>query len=123
MSAVRTILVLAIAASLALLPVAAYAAAMSMVQDDTQSTSMQMNASTDMSMDDCCPDHMNGAPSNTDAYKCPMGLCCAGSFVALADLGTVGFDVVSPRGNRIALPADQVISFRGGSAPFRPPRV
>ncbi len=117
----RTILAFVIAASLALLPAGASAAGFAMASGDAQS-SMHMGASTDMSMD-CCPDDMKGAPSHTDTYKCGMGLCCVGGSIALGDVGAIGFEVLSAAGRKLAIPADQTVTVRGGSPPFRPPRV
>ena len=74
---VRTILAFAIAVSLAMLPVGASAAGIATSLDDIQA-SIHMAGQADMSMDDCCPDDMNGKTSHTDGYKCGMGLCCVG---------------------------------------------
>ena len=122
MRLLRTLLAFAIAASLALLPVGASAAAFVMAQNDADAT-MQMDASADMSMHDCCPDNTKGAPSHTDGYKCPMGFCCAGGAIALDDVRPAAFEFLGAGARKLAIPADQVASFRGGSAPFRPPRV
>ena len=120
MRLVRTLLTFAIAASLALLPVGAPAAAFVMAQDDANAA-MQMDASA--SMHDCCPDDTKGAPSHTDGYKCPMGFCCAGGAMALDDVRPAAFEFLGVGARKLAIPADQVASFRGGSPPFRPPRV
>jgi hypothetical protein len=121
MRLVRTILAFAIAVSLVMLPLGASAAVLSMPTDDVR-TSMQMGASNDMSMD-CCPDDMKGAPTHTDGYKCNMGMCCIGGAVALGDVRSIAFHFLSVAATKIATPVDQVISSRGGSPPFRPPRV
>jgi len=125
MRLVRTILALAIAASLALLPVGASAAGLAMAPADA-GHGMHMDAAADMSatmsMDPCCPDDMNGTAPHTDGYKCAMGVCCAGA-VAMGAVEAVRFTLLSVGGSRIALPADQIVAFRGGSPPFRPPRV
>ncbi len=123
MRLVRTILALAIAASLALLPVGATAAGVGMASGNGQAGMHHMDASTDMSMDDCCPDGMKRAPSHTDGYKCNMGLCCVGGMAALADIRAAGAEFLPAAGSKLAIPADQIVSFRGGSPPFRPPRV
>jgi hypothetical protein len=117
---VRTILALAISASLVMLPLGASAASFAM-SGDTHS-SMQMDAANGMSMD-CCPDDMKGAPPHTHDYKCNMGFCCAGGIVALNAIRVASSVVLSAAGSRIAIPEDQIVSFRGGSPPFRPPRV
>jgi hypothetical protein len=119
---VRTILAFAIAVSLAMLPIGASAAGFAMSSDDMQPV-MQMAGSTDMSMDDCCPDDMKGTPSQTHGYKCGMGFCCVGGMVALGDVRATVFASLAAAASRIAIPADQVVSVRGGSPPFRPPRV
>ncbi len=112
MRLVRTILAFAIAVSLAMLPIGASAAGFGMPSDNMQ-PSMHMAGHTDMSMDGCCPDDRKGATSHTDGYKCGMGVCCVG--------GTVEF--LSVATSKMAIPADQVVSIRSGSPPFRPPRV
>lgn len=119
---VRTILAFAIAASLALLPVGASAAGVAMSSGDVHS-SMQMGASHEMSMDDCCPDDMKGAPSHANGYKCGMGFCCVGGLVTLGDVGKVRFELLPAVATSVAIPADQVLSSRGNNPPFRPPRA
>jgi hypothetical protein len=119
---VRTILAFAIAVSLAMLPIGASAAGLAMSSDDIQ-PSIHMAGGADMSMDDCCPDDMKGTTSHTDGYKCGMGFCCAGGTIALSDVRTLAFEFLAVTASKIAIPADQVVSFRGGSPPFRPPRV
>ena len=121
MRLVRTILAFAIAASLVMLPLGASAAGFVMPSGDAHS-GMQMDTADDMSMD-CCPDDMKGAPSHHHDYKCNMGLCCAGGAVALSDSRIMSSEILSTAGSKIAIPADQVVSFRGGSPPFPPPRV
>jgi hypothetical protein len=118
---VRTILAFAIATSLALLPVGASTAALAMVSGDAHS-SVQMGASDDMSMDDCCPDDMKGAPSHTDGYKCSMGFCCVSGAVAF-DIRALRFEFLSEAATKVAIPSDQVIPSAAGSPPFRPPRA
>jgi hypothetical protein len=118
---VRTILALTIAMSLAMLPVGASAAQRAMSSDDMQTT-MHMSGDADMSMDDCCPD-MKGSGSRTVGYKCGMGFCCVGGIVALGDVRPVAFECLAVVASKIAIPADQVVSYRGGSPPFRPPRI
>ena len=120
---VRTILAFAIAASLELLPVgASSAAAFAMVSGDAH-YGMQMGASDDMSMDDCCPDDMKSAPSHTDGYKCGMNFCCIGGAVALGDVRALRFEFLAAAATKVTIPADQFVPIRGGSPPFRPPRV
>jgi hypothetical protein len=76
-----------------------------------------------MSMDDCCPDDMKGKTSHTDDYKCGMGFCCVGGALALGDVRPLSFQFLAIAVSKIAIPADQVVSYRGGSPPFRPPRI
>ena len=122
MRLVRTILALAIAASLAMLPLGASAAGFAAAPVDMQS-SMHMAGHAGMSMDDCCPDDSKGKTSHTDFYKCGMGLCCIGGALALGDVRPIVFTFLALAVSKIAIPADQVVSFRGGSPPFRPPRI
>lgn len=121
MRLVRTILALVISASLAVLPLGASAAPFAASSGESHA-SMQMGAADGMSMD-CCPDDMKGAPSHNHDHKCNMGLCCAGGAVALGDARIMSSEILSAAGSKIAIPADQVLSFRSGSPPFRPPRV
>ncbi|TWA99440.1 hypothetical protein FBZ96_104415 [Bradyrhizobium stylosanthis] len=121
MRLVRTILAFAIAISLAMLPVGASASGLAMSPDDMQ-TAMQMAGGADMSMDECCPD-MKGTGSQPAGYKCGMGFCCVGGIVALGDVRPLAFAFPAVAAGSIAIPADQVVSVRRGSPPFRPPRV
>ena len=120
MRLVRTILALVIAASLTLLPIGTSTAGFMMGQDDAKA-SMHMGASTDMSMDDCCPDDIK-APARTDHYECPMGLCCAGA-IAIGDVRALGFEFLPSAVSGVRVVANQIIPIRSGSPPFRPPRV
>ncbi|MDE5440837.1 hypothetical protein GWG65_05085 [Bradyrhizobium sp. CSA207] len=119
---VRTILAFAIAVSLAMLPVGTSAASLAMASDDMQ-TSMHMSGDAAMSMDECCPDDMKGTNSLAGSYKCGMGFCCAGGMLALDDVRALDFVFLAIPASKVAIPADQVVSVRGGSPPFRPPRV
>ena len=118
---VRTILALAIAISLAMLPVGTSAAGLAMSPHDMQSA-MHMAGDVDMSMDDCCPD-MKGTGSHTGTSKCGMGFCCVGGIIALSDVRPVAFLYLAVAASKMAIPADQVVSFHDGSPPFRPPRI
>ncbi|MGL9622804.1 hypothetical protein QRQ56_33000 [Bradyrhizobium sp. U531] len=118
---VRTILAFAIAMSLAMLPVGASASHLAMSQDDMQVT-MQMGGGAEMSMDDCCAD-MKGPASNTDGDKCGMGFCCVGGIIALADVKPVAFESLAIVASTLPIPEDQVVTVRGASPPFRPPRI
>lgn len=120
MRIVRTILAFAIALSLAMLPAGVSASSLAMSSDDMQAA-MQMGGDGDMSMDDCCPD-MKGTGSDT-GYECGMGFCCVGGIVALADIRPLAFEFLAIAAGKTAIPADQVVSVRGGSPPFRPPRI
>jgi hypothetical protein len=122
MRLVRSILAFAIAVSLLMLPLAASAAGVAMSSDEMPA-SMHMAGHADMAMDDCCPDGMKGSTSHTNGSKCGMGFCCIGGALALGDVRPIAFDVLAVAASKIAIPADQVVSFRGASPPFRPPRV
>ncbi|MGJ4899146.1 hypothetical protein ACQR2B_29245 [Bradyrhizobium oligotrophicum] len=122
MRLVRTIFAFAIAVSLAMLPLGASAAGYATSSDDMHAT-MHMTGGDDMSMDDCCPDGMKGTTSHKDGYKCGMGFCCIGGTLALGEIRGLGFEFLFLPASKIAIPADQVVSYRGGSPPFRPPRV
>ena len=71
----RTILALAIAASLALMPLGGSAVAGPMSSGDAHFDT-GMGGSTDMSMDDCCPDDMQDIPGHSGSDKCGMAVCC-----------------------------------------------
>jgi hypothetical protein len=121
MRLVRTILAFAIAVSLAMLPLGASAAGQAMSPDDMK-VGMQMAEHADMSMDECCPDGMDGKTSHTDGYKCRMGVCCIGGAVAMGDVRPMPFGFFAVAASKVAIPANQVVDFRGASPPFRPPR-
>jgi hypothetical protein len=122
MRLVRTILALAIAVSLAMLPLGASASAGHAVPSDDIQAMMHMAGHADMSMDDCCPDDMKGSASHKDG-KCGMGFCCIGGALALDDVRPVTPAIFAVAASNIVIPADQVLSYRGGSPPFRPPRI
>ncbi|TPQ28554.1 hypothetical protein C2U70_29355 [Bradyrhizobium guangdongense] len=119
---VRTILAFAIAVSLAVLPLGASSAGYAMPSDDMQ-TSMHMADHGDMAMADCCPDEMQGTTSNSTGDKCRMGFCCIGGILVLGDVSPLAFGLLTLTASKIVIPADQVLLHRGGSPPFRPPRV
>lgn len=118
---VRTILALAIAVSLAMLPLGASASVGRAMPSDDMQAMMRMAGHADMSMDDCCPDDMKGTTSQHDD-KCGMGFCCIGGALALDDVRPVAPAIFAMVASKIAIPPDQVLSYRGGSPPFRPPR-
>jgi hypothetical protein len=128
MRLVRTMLVIAISAALALLPVGASAAGFAGAGDHGV-VAAQADGSTDMSiadmsmdemsMDDCCP-HAKANPC--DGTTCPLGFCVA-PCVGLADVSSLRFDFPAASANALPIPADQVASRYSGSPPFRPPRV
>lgn len=119
----RTILALAIVASLALLPMGAPAAAGILISSGDAHFSTEMGASTDMSMDDCCPDDMKDMPCPQGGNKCGTGIGCVGGTVALANVGTVGFRFLRRAATEVANPTDQIVPVRDGSPPYRPPRA
>jgi hypothetical protein len=125
---VRAILAFVIAAALAALPVGASGVAFATSPQSMPSSMhmhmhMDMDTGTDMSMRDCCPDGKTGAPFQTDDGKHHLGFCCDSGTVALGDVRAVAFEFSRAPSKKISIPADQVLSFRGGSPPFRPPRV
>lgn len=121
---VRTILAFAIAISLAMLPAGASASSLatSLAMSSDMQMAMPMGDDAEMAMDDCCPD-MKGTPAQTVGYKCGMGFCCVGGLVALDDVRPVAIGHFAVAASTIAIPDDQVVSVRGGSPPFRPPRI
>jgi len=119
MRLVRTILAFAVSAALVMFPLGASANGFAISSDESHS-SMQMDAATVMSMD-CCPDDMKG--SQTHEFKCNMGFCCASGVVALYGAQVPSSEIPFTAGRKIAIPADQIVAFRGRSPPFRPPRV
>ncbi|MGY8710507.1 hypothetical protein RAD16_32630 [Bradyrhizobium sp. 18BD] len=121
MRLVRTILAFAIAISLAMLPLGASAAVGHAMPSDEIQAAMHMADHGDMSMDNCCPDDMKGPVSHKDG-KCGMGFCCIGGALALSDVRAVTPTLFAVTASKIAIPADQVLSYCGGSPPFRPPR-
>lgn len=121
MRLVRTILALAIAISLAILPLGASAAVGHAMPSNDMQNAMHMADHGDMSMDDCCPDNMQGTASHKDG-KCGMGFCCIGGALALGDVRPGALALFAVAAAEIAIPADQVLSYCGGSPPFRPPR-
>jgi hypothetical protein len=133
MRLVRTILALAIALSLAMLPLGASTAGLGMadamqpgVQAETHAgepMGMHMASHAGMPMAECCPEDTKGAASHAGGDKCGMGFCCIGGAIALGDVRMPAFAFFAVTASRTAIPADQVVSFRGGSPPFRPPRI
>ncbi len=127
MRLVRMVMALMIALSLAMLPTAGLAVSVPDLksQPATEGMAKEMAMASELSgaMDECCPDHMKSAPSHTAGYKCNMGLCCAGGSLARGDVAPIGFVFLSASASKVAIPADQIVSVRGSSPPFRPPRV
>lgn len=121
MRLVRTILALAIAVSLAVLPLGASAAVGHAMPSNNMQNAMHMADHGDMSMDDCCPDAMKGTMSHKGG-KCGMGFCCVGGALAIGDVRPGALALFAVAAGEIAIPADQVLSYCGSSPPFRPPR-
>jgi hypothetical protein len=121
MRLVRTILAFAIVVSLAMLPMGASAAGYATSSDEMHAT-MHMAGDADMAIDNCCPDDMKGTTSKKDGYKCEMGFCCVGGALGFGEVRVLGFELFLLSASNIAIPADQVVFYRGGSPPFRPPR-
>jgi hypothetical protein len=121
MRLVRIILALAIAISVAMLPLGASAADSHPMSSNDMQNAMPMADHGDMSMDDCCPDNMKGTMSHKGG-KCGMGFCCVGGALAIGDVRPGALALFAVAAGEIAIPADQVLSYSGGSPPFRPPR-
>ena len=121
MRLIRTILALTIAISLAVLPLGASTSGAATSSNDMQ-PSMQMAGHDDTSTHDCCPGDADGKISHNDRYQCGMGFCCIGGVLTLGDVRPIAFGFLAIAARKIAIPADQVVSYRGGSPPFRPPR-
>lgn len=122
---IRTMLAIAIAASLALLPVGAAATGFAGAAGH-DAVAMQAASSTDMTMDDCCPDAKaspsKANPCQSNDGKCPLGFCVAPA-VGLGEIAAAGFDLPLLTATAVPIPADQVVIVHSGSPPFRPPRV
>nr|WP_245269468.1 hypothetical protein [Bradyrhizobium japonicum] len=103
-----------------MLPAGVSASSLAMSSD--MQMAMPIGGDAEMAMDDCCPD-MTGTPAQTIGYKCGMGFCCVGGLVALDDVRPVAVGYFAVAASTIAIPEDQVVSVRGGSPPFRPPRI
>ena len=121
MRLVRTILALAVAISLAMLPLGASATVGHAMPSNDMQNAMHMADHGDMAIDDCCPDNMKGTASHKDG-KCGMGFCCIGGTLALGDVRAGALALFAVAAGKIAIPDDQVLSYCGGSPPFRPPR-
>src|SRR6478609_70991 len=89
MRLVRAIVAIAVALSLAILPLGASAAGH--ISTNEMKAAMQMADHADMTMDDCCPHDMDGKTSTKDGYKCQMGFCCIGGALALGEVRPVSF--------------------------------
>ena len=121
MRLVRTILALAVAISLAMLPLGASVAVGHAMPSNNMQNAMHMADHGDMAIDDCCPDNMKGTASHKDG-KCGMGFCCIGGTLAHGDVRAGALALFAVAAAEIAIPTDQVLSYCGGSPPFRPPR-
>jgi hypothetical protein len=126
MHLVRTIMVLVIALSVAMLPTAGSAAFMlgSKAQGTSVDTPGEMAMPSEMpsAMDDCCPDHAKSESEDHSSHQCPVA-CCMGQLVSIADTAGFCLDFPIAAGTSLPIPADQVVPSRGGSPPFHPPRV
>ncbi|EAQ35732.1 hypothetical protein NB311A_04928 [Nitrobacter sp. Nb-311A] len=121
MRLVRIILALAVAISLAMLPLGASVAVGHAMPSNNMQNAMHMADHGDMSMDDCCPDNMQGTMSHKDG-KCGMGFCCIGGAFAIGDVRPGALALFAVAAAEIAIPVDQVLSSCVNSPPFRPPR-
>lgn len=125
MRLLRTMMALVIALSVAMLPAAgaAVSIAKSSPQAATEMMAEDMTMSSDMpSAMDCCPDSAKDKRCDHPNGQCPMAFCAAQSInLALATAFRFDFPLVA--GNPLPIPVDQVVTLRGSSPPFRPPRV
>lgn len=125
MRLLRTMMAVVIALSVAMLPAAG--AAVSIVKSSPQAATEMMAEDMTMSSDmpsamDCCPDSAKDKRCDHPNGQCPMAFCAAQSInLALATAFRFDFPLVA--GNPLPIPVDQVVTLRGSSPPFRPPRV
>ena len=122
---VRTIMVLAIALSVAMLPTAGSAAFMpgSKAQGTSADMPDEMAIPSKMSAaHDCCPDHAKSESKGRSSQQCPMA-CCAVQLVSIADAAAFHLDFPIAAGTSLSIPVDLVVASRSSSPPFRPPRV
>ncbi len=125
MRLLRTMMALVIALSVAMLPAAG--AAVSIVKSSPQVATEMMAEDMTMSSDmpsamDCCPDSAKDKRCDHPNGQCPMAFCAVQSInLALATAFRFDFPLVA--GNPLPIPVDQVVTLRGSSPPFRPPRV
>lgn len=126
MRLLRTVMVVMIALSVAMLPTAGSAAFMSgskaQAASGVMSGEMAMPPELSAAMHHCCPHHLKRNPAGHSSDQCPMAVCAAQAFVVT---GYTAFDFrrSNTAGRSLAIPADQVLSAHRGSPPFRPPRV
>jgi hypothetical protein len=121
---VRTIVVLVIALSVAMLPTAGSAGFVlgSKAQGTAVNTPDKMPSEMPSTMDDCCPEHAKNKSKDHSSHQCPVA-CYAGQLVSIADTAGFRLDFPIAAVASLPIPADQVVSSRGSSPPFRPPRA
>jgi hypothetical protein len=126
MSFVRTIMVLVIALSLAMLPTAGSAALRLAAKAQGTSVDMpdEMAMPSEMSaaMHDCCPEHAKSESKDHSSQQCPMA-CCAVQLVSIADAAAFRLDFPIAVGTSLPIPVDQIVALNSSSPPFRPPRA
>jgi len=109
----RTMMAIAIALSVALLPVSGAAVA--------SVKSIPADVSMSAGMDDCCPDHAKPCPQTKD--DCQSMAFCSASSINLANLAAPEFRYPPVASNPLSILTERAIPPLGGSPPFRPPRV
>jgi hypothetical protein len=123
MQLVRTMMALAIALSVAMLPAAGSAMFIATPQAAAEAMADDMAMVSDMSgAMECRPYHATPKPCDHPSGQCPMAFCAAQP-VNLAFAAAYGFDLPMVAGTPLPIPTDQVVALHGSSLPFRPPRV
>jgi hypothetical protein len=117
----RTMMAIAIALSVALLPVSGAAVASVKSSEQSIPADVSMPAGMSAGMDDCCPDHAKPCPQAGD--DCQSMASCSTSSVNLANLADPEFRYPALTGNPLSVLEEHAVPPLGGSPPFRPPRV
>ena len=120
----RTILALLIAWPLVALPASGATFAMAGAIQDILGVAETEAMPADMSagMNACCPGEEKTLPCDRSAGQCPMAFC-AGQPVTIGAVFSLHLNIPMPRGDRLPIPLDQVVSLDSGNPPFRPPRI
>lgn len=119
----RIFMAVAVALSVAMLPVAGSASFVLKSADISESSASAETApGTDMSaMDDCCPDQEKPCAQRGD--QCQSMASCPFLSVNVADVSVSSLKHPALSGNLLPTLVDQAAPLHDGSPPFRPPRV